>query len=97
VLNSGKLGQAARVAKPLFAALLLLNLLGWPVYWGYVGKPVIAPFIWALLATTCAVLTGWRKGGVLRSLATGLGFALLAFVPLFFVGRLLSAIRTSFL
>jgi hypothetical protein len=70
----------------------MVNALVWPVYWGYIGRSVIAPLIWAVLATIVAVSTGWRNGGILQSLAAGLGFALLAFVPLFFIGRLLPAI-----
>jgi hypothetical protein len=60
-----------------------------PIYSGFTRLSILAPILWAVVATVFAVGTGWRhqNAGALKSAAVGLAFCLLVFIPLYFVGR----------
>jgi hypothetical protein len=72
----------------LFLAFLAFNF-GWPFWWGYSGKNVLAPILWSIGMAIFAVGTGWRgpNGGVVKSVLIGAGFAMAVCVPIYFVGR----------
>ena len=68
--------------------LLLLNF-GPPFYWGFVGAGILAPLLWSVGMATFAIGTDWRAPGrgILGSAFVGMCFAIVANVPIYFIGR----------
>jgi hypothetical protein len=66
----------------------LVGTFGAPIYFGFVGDPILAPVLLAIAIAAFAVATGWRAGqrGPVASALIGVIFSLVVSVPLFFIG-----------
>lgn len=66
---------------------LILNF-GAPIFFGYVGDPILAPVLLAVGVAIYNVVTGWRARtyGVIVSILIGVLFSLVVAIPLYFIG-----------
>lgn len=76
-----------QVTKFLFA-LVILNLFALPFYWGHNRYSIFTPVLWGIAIAIFGVATGWRQGGVAKSLFFGMVYACAGFLPAYFIGWL---------
>jgi hypothetical protein len=82
-----------RVFKIIGVVFYLLFAFGPPIYGGFIGAGIYSAILWAIGWTVLTVVTnGWRypNAGMFKSALVGMGFSVLAFIPLNFVGYWLS-------
>jgi hypothetical protein len=83
-----------RLASELKSDIGLLLYLGPPFFFGWQGMGIMAPIAWWLVLAMLAVASEYRPGpnyNELRSRSIAFGVALVAFLSIYFVARLLSS------
>jgi hypothetical protein len=70
-----------------FAIFLFLVPFMAAFYFGYTGHTLITPIVIAIMLAFENVRTGWREGGVLKSMLVGTVFAVIVTIPVYYAGR----------
>jgi hypothetical protein len=84
-----KASTKIQVTKLIFA-IVAMNLFALPFAWDYAHIRIWAPLLFGAAIAIIGVASGWRQGGLAKSLFFGMVYACTGFLPSYFFGWLSS-------